>query len=303
MKAIASGWSFALLLLAGCSGPGNVFGVFPSQNHRLIDQARALRQAEPAALPRELDKRVAPPFVIEPGDVVLVQPGDVDSPIRLPGDQPVFPDGTIQLGRFGKLTAAGKTVEELEADARRLIEPQAKELLARDMMKEMPPITVRVVSRASKVFYVLGEVNNPGAFQLTGRETVLDGIVASAGGLTDRASRRNIILSRPTGPRECRVVLPICYSEIVQLGDTTTNYQLRAGDRIYVASKDVCEGLFPGRERTPCPCGAPQSACPVPGEPGRDCPYGPPTPLGAATPPPMPPASRPVSNEDGGATQ
>src|SRR4029453_9400152 len=59
--------------------------------------------------------------------------------------------------------------------------------------------TVRLGTRDSKVYYVLGEVNAPGAFPLRGRETVLDGIVA-AGGLNSNASRNNIILSRPTHP-------------------------------------------------------------------------------------------------------
>jgi protein involved in polysaccharide export with SLBB domain len=276
-----------LPLLAGCStGPGGPFGLF-SPGHPLSDQAKALRHPEPAALPRELDKRVAPPFVIEPGDVVLVQTADLDSPIRLPGDQPVFPDGTIQLGRYGKLMVAGKTIEEVEAEARRQIEAQAK---------EAPAITARVVSRSSKVFYVLGEVNNPGAFQLSGRETALDGIVASAGGLTDRASRKNIILSRPTGPHDCRIVLPICYEEIVQLGDTTTNYQLRAGDRIYVPSRNMCQDFF-GKEKVPCPCGGPQSACPVVTEPGHGPTYGltpaPPLPPHAVLPPATLEAPRP----------
>ena len=37
-------------------------------------------------------------------------------------------------------------------------------------------------------------------------------------------------------PDGCRVVLPICYDNIVQLGDTSTNYQLAPGDRIFVPS-------------------------------------------------------------------
>ena len=61
--------------------------------------------------------------------------------------------------------------------------------------------------------------------------------ILAAGGLTDRASRRSIILSRPTHPDGCRVVLPVCYDEIVQLGDTTTNYQIAPGDRIFVPVK------------------------------------------------------------------
>src|SRR5262249_12277346 len=86
----------------------------------------------------------------------------------------------------------------------------------------------------------------PGSFPLQGRETVLDGIVA-AGGLNIRASRDNIILSRPTAPDGCRVVLPVCYRQVVQLGDTTTNYQLQPADRIYVPSQTLREQIF-GRD-------------------------------------------------------
>ena len=86
---------------------------------------------------------------------------------------------------------------------------------------------------------MLGEVGTPGAFPLQGRETVLDGIIA-AGGLNGKASRTNIILSRPSHPDSCRTVLAICYPEIVQLGDTSTKfYQLHPGDRIYVATREL----------------------------------------------------------------
>src|SRR5262249_32074486 len=149
--------------------------------------AKYLRSAYPEALPlpKELDKRPLPPYTVEPGDVLLVQPADLDSPVRLPGDQPVMPDGTINLGRYGRLQVAGKTVDEIETAIRTFVEAQVKD--AKDA-KDVGPITVRVVTRVSKVYYVLGEVNAPGAFTLNGRETVLDGILA-AGGLTDRASR------------------------------------------------------------------------------------------------------------------
>jgi len=150
---------------------------------------------------------------------------------------------------------AGKTVEEIETAVRALVQAQTK---------DAGPITVRVVTRQSKVYYVLGEVNAPGAFTLNGRETVLDAILA-AGGLTDRASRKNIILSRPTAPCSPRVVLPVCYQEIVQLGDTGTNYQIAAGDRIYVASKTCWEDLQP--HKTCPPCGHPQTPQTLPPEP------------------------------------
>src|SRR5207244_3575929 len=115
--------------------------------------------------------------------VLLVQSTDLDSPVRLPGDQPVLPDGTINLGKYGQLVVFGKTVPEIEAMVKSVVTTQTP---------NAGFISVRLVSRQSKVYYVLGEVNSPGFFQLSGHETVLDAILA-AGGLTDKASRNNII--------------------------------------------------------------------------------------------------------------
>ncbi|HZY86619.1 MAG TPA: polysaccharide biosynthesis/export family protein [Gemmataceae bacterium] len=248
------GLALAALLLAGCSAGSTTYTLFP-EGHRLIDQVKAVRQTslEPLPVPRELDKRVAPPYTVEPGDVLLVQPADLDSPVRIPGDQPVLPDGSVQLGKYGRLVVAGKTVEEIESGVRALVQAQTK---------DAGPITVRVVTRVSKVYYVLGDVNAPGTFVLTGRETVLDGIL-TAGGLNGKASRKNIILVRPTPPGSCRVVLPVCYNEIVQVGDTTTNYQLANGDRIYVPSRTCQEDSWFHRKKSCAPCGGPQYPCPL----------------------------------------
>ena len=201
-----------------------------------------------------LDKQPQPPYIVEPGDVLLVLPADVDSPIRLPGDQPVMPDGTIQLGKYGRLQVAGKTVDDIEVAVKAQIDS-----------KDAGVFTVRVVTRQSKVYYVLGEVNAPGAYQLSGRETVLDAVLA-AGGLTGRASRDNIILDRPTAPDSCRTVLPVCWSEIVQLGDTSTNYQITAGDRVYVPARTFWED-FCHKPQCPC-CSRPQTACTIPAASG-----------------------------------
>jgi polysaccharide export outer membrane protein len=264
----------ALVLVAcltGCStSPGNRLTLFP-ERHELIPAARELRAvaSEPQPLPRELDKHVLPPYLVEPGDTLLVQPADIDSTVRLPGDQTVLLDGTIHLGKYGQMIVAGKTVEEIETQIRATIiaqTPVPKNPPPPDAPDDRPndprdpgKIVVRIVSRQSKVYYVLGEVNAPGEFVLNGRETVLDGIV-TAGGLNDRASRKQIILSRPTPPDGCRKVLPVCYPEIVQLGDTSTNYQLAPGDRIYVPSRGLFEDLFAKKYDCP-PCNRPQTSC------------------------------------------
>jgi len=263
-------WWLALIAAvnAGCQSGGRGFSLTPP--HPITREARELKDdyPDPLPLPRELDKRVTKPYIVEPGDVLLVQPSRLDSPVRLPGDQPVLPDGRIQLGVYGMLFVAGKTVEQIENDINAFILPRVKKP-AGDNKSDRPAngtdeeerITVRLITRESKVYYVLGEVNAPGSFQHRGRETVLDGIIA-AGGLNSNASRLNILLSRPTGPKSCRIVIPICYQDIVQLGDTSTNYQLLPGDRIYVPSRGMIESICPPLAQK-CPCCRQHVACPI----------------------------------------
>jgi protein involved in polysaccharide export with SLBB domain len=230
----------------------------------LTDSAKAMRDANAYALmvPREMEKQPLPEYIVEPGDALLILASDPDSPARasLPADQPVLPDGTINLGKYGHLQVMGKTVPEIEVMVRQAVAKQTK---------DAGFITVRLSSRQSKVYYVIGEVNSPGRFQLNGNETVLDALM-QAGGLTDKASRDNIILSRPSKPNCPRMVLPVCWKQIVQLGDTTTNYQIAPGDRIYVPGRSFWSTI-PGmskHDKSPCGCSSntPQQFPPYPGD-------------------------------------
>ncbi|HQU44643.1 MAG TPA: polysaccharide biosynthesis/export family protein [Pirellulales bacterium] len=244
----------AALALGGCAGPTGSFTLFPTGDF-LLDSTKELRQPVPAqaVAPRELDKTVIAAYVIQPGDVLLVEPIALDSPLRFPADQTVLPDGTIDLGRFGRLVVAGKTLEQIETDVHAAVKA---------IEKDAGAVNVRLVDPQSAVYYVLGEVTSPGSYPFVGRETVLDAILA-AGGLTDKASPCNIILSRPGTPCGCRTVIPICYKHIVQQGDTTTNYQVMPGDRIYVATRTLWESLNPCANRLDCPlCRGKQCPCP-----------------------------------------
>jgi polysaccharide biosynthesis/export protein len=242
----------ALLVCAGgCSSSGRGFSIFPNRQP-LVEEAKAVRQTAPLDLPRELKKALLPTYVVEPGDGLLILPSDLESPVRIASDQPVLPDGSIDLGKYGRLIVAGHTVADIEK-------------MVNDAVKKEEPkagfIDVRLTNRQSKVYYVLGEVNTPGRFQINGSETVLDGIIA-AGGLNDQGSWWDVILVRPgpvgnVGPDGCvlgtieggGVVLAVRYARIVQLGDTSTNYQLLPGDRIFVPSRSLHETLF-GHKRT-----------------------------------------------------
>jgi polysaccharide biosynthesis/export protein len=251
-------WLAGVVLVSAASGCSTTGSLFPSGFY-LLRSARdiAVAAPQPAPTPRELAKSVLPAYFIEPGDVLLVEPASFDSPIRFPGDQTVLADGTIDLGRYGRIVVAGRTVEDIEYQVQAMVESVEQQ--------RVDPINVRLLEPTSAVFYVTGEVNAPGAYPLIGRETALDGIM-TAGGLSERAATHKIVLSRPTPPGSCRVVLPVCYREIVQLGDTTTNYQLRPGDRIFVSTRtfwdELHQFLFPGLSRAPCD--GPQFGCPDP---------------------------------------
>jgi polysaccharide export outer membrane protein len=103
-------------------------------------------------------------------------------------------------------------------------------------------ISVRLTNWDSKKIYVLGEVNSPGAFLYRGNETVLDAII-EAGGIGTKANHHAIIVSRPSSCGDCRTVMKVCYDQIVQLGDASTNYQLLPGDRVYVPSLSFMDDL------------------------------------------------------------
>lgn len=243
-RSIRVGLAIALVAATvGCTGGGTLF----PHTYKLLPRADELatRSNRRAPIPRELQKQALEAYYVQPGDVLLLEVADLDADIRVPADQPVMPDGTIDLAEYGRIVVAGLTIEQVEGVVNAAIQNVEED-------PELSPVNVRLTVAESAVYYVLGEVNAPGSYPLIGRETVLDGLMA-AGGLSDAASDCDIILSRPTNPVSCRVVLPVCYDRIVQLGDTTTNYQLRPGDRIFVATRSVCEQLMFWRECNRCP--------------------------------------------------
>jgi polysaccharide biosynthesis/export protein len=250
------GW----VLLAGLfawSAPGcsmlSGFGVLP-ERQELVETASKLRLGPVDGVPRELDAVALSEYVVGSGDGLLAIPVNLESPARVPSDLMVQPDGIIDLGQYGPLRVVGKTVVQIEAEVNALVAAQTP---------GAGFIDVRLVNRESKKFYVAGEVNAPGSFPYTGEETVLDAVTA-AGGLNEKASRWDIILSRPTPPNGCRVILAVNYWDILQLGDTTTNYKLLPGDRVYVPTRTLMENLCGGGKKFWKWERRPQVSCPLP---------------------------------------
>jgi polysaccharide biosynthesis/export protein len=250
------GWALLAGLFAwsstGCSMLSES-GVLP-ERQELVATASKLRLGPVEGLPRELDPATLGEYLVGAGDGLLAIPVNLDSPARVPSDLVVQPDGIIDLGLYGPLRVAGKAVPQIEAEVNALVATQTP---------GAGFIDVRLVNRESKKFHVAGEVNAPGSFPYTGEETVLDAVMA-AGGLTEKASRWDIILTRPTPPNGCRIILAVNYWDILQLGDTTTNYKLLPGDRVYVPTRSLTESLCGGRKKFWKWDRRPQLSCPLP---------------------------------------
>ncbi len=267
-------WSLAALLsislvLLSCLGGCSALGLSCTSGQPLTKEAEAvLNQSRiPSGIARENAKTVLPPHRLQPGDTVLIEPVSLDRDLRLPADQTVLADGTIDLGPYGRIVVAGQDLEQAESLIEQQIDFQTREQLETCRKAGCEPkstggvsdrpdecdsiaINVRLLEPVHR-YYVLGEVNAPGAYNLSGYETVLDAIV-TAGGLNNSANPCQILLSRPSEPCDCRVTLPVCYREIVQLGNTASNYQLRPGDRIFVASRSCLDDLMFWRARQGC---------------------------------------------------
>jgi len=244
-----------VLALAGCRTAASLGLPVSAGSNYLLSDAVEIRQAvgHRQGVATELAKVALPAHQVEAGDVLVIEPNDFNSPVRLPGDQTVQQDGTIELGSYGRLLVAGLSAQEIQGRVGEIVTTYeiAKRanrfgLASYNGTPNSDPadygVSVRLVNQDSALFYVMGEVNAPGSYPLVGHETVLDALIA-AGGLSDRANDHKIILTRPQFGGQPRVILPVCYQQILQLGDVSTNYQLRPGDRIYVPSMTFAEDL------------------------------------------------------------
>jgi len=100
--------------------------------------------------------------------------------------EPIKEDGTLTLPYIGAVQAAGRTPGELQNEIRDLYVP-----------KYYVRLTVTVKSQ-DRIYYVGGEVKQPGR-QLYVGETTVTRAIQSAGDFTDFANRSKVLLVRAGG--------------------------------------------------------------------------------------------------------
>lgn len=153
---------------------------------------------------------------IHPGDQLSVQ---VYGDQTLTQNVTVLNDGTIAYPLIGQVPVAGKTPE------------QAAETLKDRLLKYVrhPVVTVAITQLAQPNVMVLGDVKNPGKYQLPSDAKLSDAI-AAAGGLADiNGDYPNARVSDRSGR-----ITNVSLQKLLRSGDTTVDERLGEGDVVYV---------------------------------------------------------------------
>lgn len=157
-------------------------------------------------------------YTLKEGDVLSISVWGEEA---LDREIKVLPDGSISFPLVGNISASGLTA------------PQIEERITEGIADFIPDASVSVVvtETLGNRIYVLGNVNNPGAFIMNSPLTVVQAL-SLAGGLSTFADENDILIVRETA--EGRSQLPVLYNKILSGKDLSTNHLLVAGDTILV---------------------------------------------------------------------
>jgi polysaccharide export outer membrane protein len=164
-------------------------------------------------------------YILEPPDEIEIHCSKV--PEIDTQSQQIRPDGKVSYEKIGEIEAAGKTPSQVANILR-------GKILELYQIEGDNPVDVRVVAFRSKRFYVLGQVNNPGAQVYSGRDTVL-GAIALAGSPNQMAWVERIQVIRPSNSKNVKPkIFEFNYDRAAAHGDASKDVLLQEGDIIYV---------------------------------------------------------------------
>jgi polysaccharide export outer membrane protein len=181
-------------------------------------------------LPKDEDYRLGGKDVLK---IMVYGEPDLERTVR------VSRDGSITFPLIGEVKVGGLTAAQ--------VEEKLEQLLGRDYLVN-PQVSVFIEEFHSKEIYILGAVNNPGAYPLTGKANLLE-MISRAGGIdTTKGVKigKNLILIRSnrneTGSdnsSEETDSITIDLEKLLKEGDPSLNVLLHNGDIIYVPKAET----------------------------------------------------------------
>lgn len=157
-------------------------------------------------------------YVIGPEDVLYIHVWKEEALSRT---VPVRFDGKISIPLIDEAPAAGLTPLQLKEN----LTEQFKKFISN------PVISVIVMEANSFKVYISGEVRTPGVYRLRSETSILQ-IIPMAGGFTEWADKKNILIIRKEGGKEKR--FKVNYKEAVRGKEPAAKMILKPGDTIIV---------------------------------------------------------------------
>lgn len=177
------------------------------------DGSRALTAK---AVPPSVAKTPPAGYLMGPSDVIRVS---VWKEPELSQTAVIRPDGKISIPLVGEIPIAGSSI----VDAQTAVADRLRSLLSN------PQVTIAVLEIHSRQVYITGEIGHPGAYPLTSSMNVLQ-LIASAGGLTEYAHRKEIFVLRANAAQRIR----FNYLNVVRGKTRDQNLELLPGDTVVV---------------------------------------------------------------------
>jgi protein involved in polysaccharide export with SLBB domain len=224
-----------LMLLAGCSSPKSTFDPRAKFGPTTFEEVSLANESGRAWM-----ERGETLFTVGPGDALEVE--IIGSPDTRTTVQ-VGPDGKIYFHILPGMDVWGLTLE------------QTKDLLQRELGKYITGAQMSVSLRAvgSKSIWLLGRVNRPGIYQMSGPTTLLEAIsmaggpsrITQSGNVEDQADLRHSFVQRQGQ------YVPVDFRKLLIQGDMTQNIYLQPDDFIYMPSSLFHEVFVLGAVRAP----------------------------------------------------
>ena len=182
---------------------------------------------------------VDPNYILGPEDVINIEVFNLP---ELSKTVRVANDGTVTLPLIGRVQAAGLTTEQLRKE---LADKWGENYL------QDPQVTVFVSEFKAKPVSVIGAVEKPGLYPLTGRRTLIE-MLSMAGGFGKRATSaagRTVLITRKSGFGDLQPVdgmhvrgpdqIEIDLNRLLYTKDEALNIEMKPLDIISVSKADV----------------------------------------------------------------